>query len=365
MSFSWKSLPRPIVGLSAMDGVSDAAMRQITREIGNPDFMVTEFTSADGLAYGVSKLLRDFYYTPLQRPIIAQIFGANPEKFYIAAVISCALGFDGIDINMGCPADSIAKKGGGASLILNPNLAKDIVRHVQRGVTDWTNGIQLQDIGLTKEFLKLLETRIESNTQDLKPNTRSPLPVSVKTRIGYEKPVTIEWVSHLLETEPAVITLHGRTLEQHYGGEANWEEIGKAAEFVHDQSDRTLLFGNGDLTTPESIVSHIKDYSVDGVWIGRAAMGNPWIFKQYQDFVNTGSYAEPTTAERFEVAIRHAQIFEELNNTVFAADPYPFLNMRKHLGWYVKGFPNASEVRQKLFQTNSAEEVEALLSTLS
>lgn len=366
MPFSWKSLPRPVVGLSAMDGVSDAAMRQITSEVGHPDFMVTEFTSADGLAYGVSKLLRDFYYTPAQRPMIAQIFGANPEKFYVAAVISCALGFDGIDINMGCPADSIAKKGGGASLILNPSLAKDIVRHTQRGVSDWTNGIELKDIGLTPAFQKLLAERIYlSELSSERQTDRSPLPVSIKTRIGYEKPVTIEWVSHLLETEPAVITLHGRTLEQQYGGEANWEEIGKAAEFVHSETDKTLLFGNGDLTTPESIVSHIKEYSVDGVWIGRAAMGNPWIFKQYQDFVKTGSYAEPTTEERFEVAIRHAQIFEELNNTVFAADPYPFLNMRKHLGWYVKGFPNASEVRQKLFQTNSASEVAVLLQSLS
>lgn len=341
-----------------MDGVSDAAMRQITKEISNPDFMVTEFTSADGLVHGVSKLLRDFYYTPMQRPIIAQIFGAYPEKFYAAAVIACELGFDAIDINMGCPADSIAKKGGGASLILNPSLAKTIVRHVQQGVQDYVNGIQIESLELPENFVQQIKQQSSEN------QLRSPLPVSVKTRIGYEKPVTIEWVSHLLETEPAVITLHGRTLEQHYGGEANWEEIGKAAEFVHEQTDKTLLFGNGDLTTPEQIVSHVKDYEVDGVWIGRAAMGNPWIFKQYQDFITTGSYAEPTVEERFAVAIRHAKIFEDLNHTVFVNDPYPFLNMRKHLGWYIKGFPNATEVRQKLYQTNSANEVEKLLRTL-
>ncbi len=366
MAFDWFSLPRPIVGLSAMDGVTDAAMRQITKEVSDPTFMVTEFTSADGLAYGVSKLLRDFYFTPAQRPLIAQIFGADPEKFYIASVICCYLGFDGIDINMGCPADSIAKKGGGASLILNPPLAKEIVRHVQRAVEDWTNGIQIEDVHLKPEFEKLLKDRISLSPDDssLSTRSRSPLPISIKTRIGYDHPVTVEWVKHLLEVSPAVITLHGRTLEQHYGGEANWDEITKASEYVHSQTKQTLLFGNGDLTTPEQIVEKTKASRVDGVWIGRAAMGNPWIFKQYRQFLAAGSYDSPSLDERFEVAIRHAEIFEQYNRTAFADDPYPFLNMRKHLGWYVKGFPNATEARAKLFQSNSPDDVRTILQSI-
>lgn len=359
MSFDWKNLPRPIVGLSAMDGVSDAAMRQITKEVGNPTFMVTEFTSADGLAYGVNKLLRDFFYTPEQRPLIAQIFGADPSKFYIAGVICCYLGFDGIDINMGCPADSIAKKGGGASLILNPPLAKEIVKQVQQAVLDWTNGIQIKDLHVKPEFEKLLTDRVPHA-----PTIRTALPISIKTRIGYEAPITVEWVKHLLELEPAVITLHGRTLEQHYGGEANWEEIAKASVYVHEQTDKTLLFGNGDLDSPEKIVHRINESGVDGAWIARATMGNPWLFSQYREFIATGTYTEPTLEERFAVAIRHAEIFEEFNQTVFAYDPYPFLNMRKHLGWYVKGFPNATEVRARLFQCNSALDVKAVLESL-
>lgn len=362
--FSWSSLKKPVVGLSAIDGVSDAAMRQITALYGKPDFLVTEFTSADGVVHGVRRLLRDLYYTPEQRPIIAQIFGVQPEKFYTCAVICCFLGFDGIDINMGCPADSIAKKGGGATLINNPPLAKEIINAVKKGVQDYTNGIELNALGLPEEFVDTLKTRIQHH-QDTDPTRnweRTTKPVSVKTRIGYEKTVTTEWVSHLLEAQPALITLHGRTLEQHYGGTANWEEIAKGAQLAH-QTD-TLLFGNGDLDSPESIVSHIKDYGVDGAWIARAAMGNPWIFAQYKDFVATGSYQEPTTQERFKVAIEHAQFFEKLNSTVFSQDPYLFLNMRKHLGWYVKSFPNASEVRTKLFQMNSAAEVENLLSSM-
>lgn len=369
MSFSWANLPRPIVGLSAMDGITDAAMRQITKEIGRPAFEVTEFTSSDGLAYGVSKLLRDFYYTGSQRPIIAQIFGANPEKFYVAAVLCCYLGFDGIDINMGCPADSVSKKGGGAYLIKEPELAKDIVRHVKRGVTDWMNGITLENLGMNSDFLKLVEERIDLHLKDstISPDwytTRPSLPVSVKTRIGYEKPVTEEWVQHLLEVEPAVITLHGRTLEQHYGGKANWDEISKASTLIHDSGSPTLLFGNGDLDTPEKIVSQIKTSNVDGVWIGRATMGNPWIFSQYQQYISHGQYTLPTWEDRKVALLAHYKLFEDYNHTIFANDPYPVLNMRKHMGWYVKGIPNASEIRQKLYQTNNFYDVQAILNSV-
>lgn len=359
MTFSWAGLPKPIIGLSAMDGVTDAAMREITKIHGNPDFMVTEFTSADGIVHGVQKLLRDFYYTANQRPIIAQLFGANPTTFYTAAIICCFLGFDGIDINMGCPADSIAKKGGGASLILNPKLAKEIVTAVQRGVVDWTNGIELRTLGLPSEFVVALQKR----ASNIDHSVRQRLPISVKTRIGYNRPITREWVSRLLEMNLSVITLHGRTLEQQYSGAASWEEIAKGAALAHQT--KTLLFGNGDLTKPEQIVERVKQTQVDGVWIGRAAMGNPWIFTQYRSYKDRGIYDEPTIDERFHVALEHAQLFEKLNSTEFANDPYPFLNMRKHLGWYVKGFENATAVRAKLFQANTAVDVEKILSTLT
>lgn len=359
MTFSWTDLPKPIIGLSAMDGVTDAAMREITKKYGNPDFMVTEFTSADGIVHGVQKLLRDFCYTANQRPIIAQLFGANPSTFYTASIICCYLGFDGIDINMGCPADSIAKKGGGASLIQNPKLAKEIVDAVHHGIADWANGIELHSLGLPSEF----EDALQKRATNIDHSVRQSVPISVKTRIGYDKPVTHEWVSHLLEMDLAVITLHGRTLEQHYSGTANWEEIAKGAALAHQT--KTLLFGNGDLTKPEQIVERVKQTQVDGVWIGRAAMGNPWIFTQYRSYKETGIYDEPTIHERFRVALEHAQLFERLNKTEFTNDPYPFLNMRKHLGWYVKGFENATAVRAKLFQANTADDVENILSTLS
>lgn len=346
MAFSWNNLPKPVIGLSAMDGITDAAMREITKQVGNPDFMVTEFTSADGIVHGVAKLLRDFYYTPSQRPIIAQIFGTNPETFYKTAIICCFLGFDGIDINMGCPADSVAKKGGGACLIQTPQLAQKLIRAVQIGVTDWENGKNITELGLPTEFIKLLKLRIKNI------ESRNKLPVSVKTRIGFDKPDTQNWVHALLETNPAVITVHGRTLEQQYSGKANWEEIAKAVQIA--KGSGTLIFGNGDLTSQEVIHRRIAESGVDGVWVARAAMGNPWIFTNIT----------PTTKERFSVALKHCEIFEEFNRTVFASDPYPFLNMRKHLGWYVKDFPNAALIRAKLFQTNNSNEVKQVLDSV-
>ena len=328
--FSWNNLPKPIVGLSAMDGVTDAAMRHITKVHGNPDFMVTEFTSAEGLARGISKLMRDLYFTPIQHPIIAQIFGSNPDAFYTAARICCDLGFDGIDINMGCPANSAVSRGGGAALIKTPELAKKIINQVKKATSDWCN-----------------ETG------------GNILPVSVKTRTGYDKPVTEEWIKHLLETEPAVITLHGRTLEQHYGGEADWEEIGKAVNLV--KPTNTLLFGNGDLKSGADILSRINQYSVDGVWVGRAAMGYPWIFESWRQVRSGNPELEIDFKTKCSVALEHVRLFEELNKTAFLEDPLPFLNLRKHLGWYVRGAPNAAELRAKLFQTHSIEEIEQIL----
>lgn len=349
MESFWHKLERPIVGLAAMDGVTDASMREITAIHGHPDFMVTEFTSADGIIRGVTRILRDFYFTKKQRPIVAQIFGANPEAFRKTAIICCYLGFDGIDLNMGCPAESVTQKGGGAALINTPKLAQELISAVKQGISEYINGITLESLDLSPEFIALILKRAELNQRG---NTRIAPAISVKTRLGYDKPVIHEWIGNLLEMDLDVITLHGRTLNQHYGGQANWEKIAEAAQMVHQT--KTLIFGNGDLQTHAQIYEQIKKYGVDGAWIGRAAMGNPWIF--------TGH--EPSKEERFAVALEHAHIFEEFNRTVYSDDPLPFLNMRKHLGWYIKGFPDASTLRLKLFQTNNSEEVAWILSEL-
>ncbi len=244
----WSQLPKPIIGLSPMDGVTDQAYRHVQKNHGQPDLIVTEFTSAEGLSRNAIKLLDDFIYDETQRPVVAQIFGKEPESFRITALMACYLGFDGIDINMGCPAKNVSQHGSGAALIRTPELAQEIVRETKAGVQDWVNGKTLDECpslkGPTKRLIMSRHKQLPAVYQE-----RKEIPVSVKTRVGFDVPIVEEWIPRLLEVEPAAISLHGRTLKQLYAGEANWEEIAKAAEIVHQT--QTLILGNGDLTSME------------------------------------------------------------------------------------------------------------------
>ncbi len=336
MANFWHTLPAGFIGLSPMDGVTDCAFRTISKKHGNPDVMYTEFTSVEGIAHGATRLLRDFLYEETQRPIIAQVFGHTPRDFYTSTIVVCELGFDAIDINMGCPMKNIASQGSGAALIRTPKLAQEIIRSVQQAVIDWSNGKTLDDIDLTDEMKSVLSQRKVSR-QD-----KEPLPVSVKTRIGYDNPVIEEWIPNLLEMKPVAIAIHGRTLKQAYSGQAQWEFIGKAVELAKDSD--TLMIGNGDVKSVAHARERIRDYGVDGVLIGREAFGNPWIFKE----------KIPTASERFSVAIEHVELYEKLHSHEAF---YQFIPMRKHLGWYIKDMPRAAEIRQQLFSSHTAEEV--------
>jgi tRNA-dihydrouridine synthase len=339
----WATLTKPIIGLSPMDGVTDFPMRQITKKYGQPAVIYTEFTSVEGVCHGATSLLKDFLFDELQRPIIGQIYGTTPSFFRQTALVLCQLGFDGIDINMGCPAKNVAHAGAGAALIRTPKLAQEIIRQTQAGIEDWLNGQTADDCpDITPAIAELVATR----HAQLPPfyQTRRRLPVSVKTRIGFDQPVIDSWIPTLLELEPAAIALHGRTLKQQYGGLASWEQIGKAAHLVHAHS-QTLLLGNGDVKSLAQAQENIATYSTDGALIGRAAMGNPFVFAPDQ--------MPQTSQELFQVAYEHAQLFE----ASFGQDErYNFLPMRKHLGWYVHDIPQASQIRQAIYRTNSSQE---------
>ncbi|MBX5451975.1 tRNA dihydrouridine synthase, partial [Thermogemmatispora sp.] len=320
----WETIPQPIVGLAPMDGVTDAPCRTMHGLYGRPDLVITEFTNVEGLWRGSDRIFRDFLYTPAERPVVAQIFGNNPESFYRAAHVVCELGFDGVDINMGCPAKSVASRGGGAALIRTPELAKEIIRATQRGVRDWANGQTLEDLGMEPERIQRIRQMNEERIRiwgDQPRSERRLIPVSVKTRLGYDSIVIKDWVQHLLETEPFAISLHGRTLVQHYKGEANWEAIATAAEIVR-QTD-TLILGNGDIHSLYEAAKRIRETGVHGVLIGRASLGNPWIFRdreRMKSLLQAG--LEPTEAdlpppnpsreERLLMALEHARIYTRL-----------------------------------------------------
>lgn len=359
----WQHLPRPIIGLSPMDGVTDAPYRYIQKKYGKPDIILTEFTAAEGISRNAIKLLRDFLFDEAERPVVAQIFGKEPRSFRITALILCYLGFDGIDINMGCPAKSVEHHGSGAALIRTPKLAQEIIRETMQGVQDWVNGMTLDAYPDLKQKTKQI---ILSRHKQLPPQyqERRAIPVSVKTRVGYDHPVVEEWIPYLLEMEPAAISLHGRTLKQLYSGEANWDEIAKAAELVHQTP--TLILGNGDITSVQQAYDRINATGVDGVLVGRATFGNPWILRDlvtYRELTSQreeNSFAEylPTIDDRIEVACDHARTFTR----IFPEEG--FLPMRKNLAWYIKGLPNAGEYRAALVQANSAQEAIDLLQPL-
>lgn len=342
-----------------MDGVTDQPYRYIAKKVGQPDLIITEFTAAEGLSRNAQKLLQDFEYDESQRPIVAQIFGKDPESFRTAALIAGYLGFDGVDINMGCPAKSVQQSGSGAALIENPRLASRIIRATQAGLEDFAAGKKLEKITTLKS--KMI-AQIYSRHQQLPENYQKSrhLPLSVKTRIGVSEPITKNWITHLAQHELAAISLHGRTLKQMYTGQADWTEIAIAVEIAHEAG--ILLLGNGDVNSVTSAANKIERSGVDGILVGRATFGNPWILSQLINWRQNREKADfkpenPTLAQKILVALEHGQIHEQFR-------PGFFLPMRKHLAWYIKDFPNASDYRVKLMQANSASEVKEILKPL-
>jgi len=355
-----------------MDGVTDAPFRSITAKYGKPDINITEFTSVEGICAGATKTLAAFLYGENERPVVAQLFGSTPEAFYKATFVVCELGFDGVDINMGCPAGSIASKGAGAALIRTPEIAKEIVRKTRQACEDFGAGKTIEEVGLPQDIIdwvrqhpngkplpnsdQNLQTmdqlaKVTPSIEQIRTNNapkipRKVLPVSLKTRIGYDQITIEEWVKHLLEVEPVNISIHGRTLKQGYSGKADWEAIGRAATIIH-QTNTTVL-GNGDLQNIGDALEKIEKYGTDGALIGRAAFGNPWLFKN----------EEATVTQRLDTAKEHSALHQNLFGERL------FMPMRKHLSWYCKGFVGAAEIRQKLMTTKNAAEVEKILAEI-
>lgn len=350
-----------------MDGVTDAPNRTMHGLYGRPDVVLTEFTNVEGLWRGSDRIFRDFLYTPAERPVVAQIFGCRPEYFYKAAHVVCELGFDGLDINMGCPASSIANHGGGAALIRMPETAKEIIRASQQGVRDWANGQTLEDLEMEPQRIQRIRQMNEERVRiwgDSAKTERCLLPVSVKTRLGYDSIVITDWVQELLELEPHVIALHGRTLMQHYKGEANWDAIAAAAEIVRKTD--TLIFGNGDIHSLYEAAQRIRTTGVHGVLIGRATFGNPWLFREREklkEMLKTGINPtpedlpdpQPTREERLLMALEHARVHAKLKGEDH------FIELRKHMGWYLGHFPGAKRIRNELVRIHSLADVERII----
>lgn len=303
-----------------MADVTDCAFRQIIAKYGKPDVFWTEFVSADGLAHPIAreKLLIDFIYGENERPIVAQIFGSKPENIKTAAALCKELGFDGIDINMGCPDKSIEKQCSGAAMIKNPALAREVIRAAKEG--------------------------------------GGGLPVSVKTRIGYNKNEIETWIPELLKEDIAVLTVHLRTRKEMSDVPAHWDLMKRVVEIRDALKKDTLILGNGDATDIEDAKKKVADTGCDGVMLGRAIFGNPWLF----------AGKVPTVEEKLRVMVEHTKLFEEKlgNNPLrqgFGGSGKNFAIMKKHYKAYCNGFDGAKELRVKLMETETAAQVEEVV----
>ena len=307
----------PIICLAPMADVTDCAFRQIIAIYGKPDVFWTEFVSADGLAHPKAreKLLIDLKYGENERPIVAQIFGAKPENIQEASALCKELGFDGIDINMGCPDKSIEKQCAGAAMIKNPELAREIIGAAKRGAAG--------------------------------------LPISVKTRIGYNKNELETWIPELLKEDIAVLTVHLRTRKEMSDVPAHWDLMKRIVEIRDELQVDTFILGNGDVVDTDDARKKCEETGCDGVMLGRAIFGNPFLFaKEKRPELVEGQ----SEKEKLKVMLEHTKLFEKMLGTY-----KNFAIMKKHYKAYVNGFDGAKELRMKLMETTNADEVEILV----
>lgn len=308
----WSKLKRPFFVMAPMANVTDTAFRTLFVKYGKPDVIWTEFVSADGLcSSGRDVLLRDLAFSNAERPIVAQLFSSDPDKMFEAAQLIEKLGFDGLDINMGCPDRSIERQGAGASHIKDPSLAKEIIKSARLGAPS--------------------------------------LPISVKTRIGYNKNEINTWIRDLLNEKLTALTVHLRTRKEMSDVPAHWELMPEIIRLRDEISPKTLIIGNGDVYSMEEAHKRVRESGCDGVMIGRGIFGNPWFF-------NGSSVSDIPPKERLLVMLEHVKLFDKL-----LSDIKNFSIMKKHFKAYVSGWDGARELRVKLMDAKNLKEVKVIV----
>jgi nifR3 family TIM-barrel protein len=329
----WEKLKKPIMVIAPMADVTDVAFRQMFAKYGKPDVMWTEFVSCDGLVMAPHHLVRgkhpkkispqeilwrDLKYFENERPIVAQIFSSNFKMMKQAAYLVTKAGFDGIDINMGCPAKAIQKQESGAALIKNPKRAVGIIKAAKKGI---------------KKACR------EMNKEEI--------PLSVKTRIGYNKDTMEEWTTTLLKQNIAVLSIHARTKKEMSKVPAHWNRIKDAVQIRDSLGVETLILGNGDIKDLEDATKKVKESGCDGAMIGRGVFGNPYFF--------SGNKEERDEREKLKTMVEHTYLFEKY------LDHKNFNIMKKHYKAYVNGFSGAKELRLQLMNAKNGKEVESIV----
>jgi tRNA-dihydrouridine synthase len=313
-----KALPRPFFVLAPMDDVTDTVFRQIVADCAPPDLFFTEFVNVDGLqSEGRERLIGKVRFTPKERPIIAQVWGKNPENFKKTAAELVDMGFAGIDINMGCPQKVVVGNGCCSALINNRELAQEIIQAVQEGVA-------------------------------------GRVPVSVKTRLGWNS-VDYTWHEFLLGQNLAMLTIHGRTRSEMSAVPAHWDAINEIRKLRDRIAPDTIIVGNGDVLTREQGLALAHEYSLDGVMIGRGVFQDPFVFAEHSPW--------ETYSREQKIALyqKHVGLFAD----TWEHGDRRVAMLNKFCKIYVNGFDGAKELREQLMAAESTAELLGFLQAAS
>lgn len=309
----WQTLERPIFILAPMEDVTDTVLRQVIAHCGKPAVFFTEFTNVEGMFSKGEKLVNQrLQYTEIERPLVAQIWGAHPENFFRAAKKLIEMGFDGIDLNMGCPASGVRQRGVCSGLINNRSLAKEIIDATKEGAA----GI---------------------------------IPVSIKTRLGF-RAIDFSWIQFVLEQQPAVLTVHARTVSEMSKVPAHWDKMKTVTEMRNAMQSKTLIIGNGDIKSLSEARQKVAAVGADGAMIGRGIFDNPYLFAE------NVILSEKTPQEKMHLLLDHLQLWQDT-----WGETKHFPTLRKFFKVYANGFPGAQELRMQLMEVQNPEETRQLV----
>ena len=311
----WNELHKPIYILAPMEDVTDTVLRQVIARCGKPAVFFTEFTNVEGMfSKGERHVIHRLRYTEAERPLVAQIWGSYPENFFKAAKKLIDMGFDGIDLNMGCPASGVMQRGACSGLINNRPLAKEIIDATKEGAA----GI---------------------------------IPVSIKTRLGFRS-IDFSWIAFVLEQQPAVLTVHARTVSEMSKVPAHWDKLKTVVDMRNEMNSTTLIIGNGDVKSLGDAQQKVSAIGADGAMIGRGIFDNPFLFS------DTTTLSDKTTQEKMQLLLDHMHLWID---TWGENKHFPIL--RKFFKVYANGFPGAQDLRIQLMETQSPEETEQVVAS--
>lgn len=319
MPHFWKTLKgagKPITILAPMEEVTDVVFRTLISQLGRPDIFFTEFTSVEGInSIGQAKVIHRLRYDSTERPIVAQMWGTTPEHYKKAAELAVAMGFDGLDINMGCPVPKVIKRGACSALIKNSTLAAEIVAATKEGLA-------------------------------------GRIPLSIKTRLGFGTIQTEEWIGFVLhKLKPEALTVHLRTVKELSEPPPHWEEMPKIIEMRNTFAPETVVIGNGSLSSMQEIREKVAMTGMDGGMVGRGIFHNPWLFSE-RDVGNI------TPRQRLETLLQHTQKF-----VMTWGVEKNFAVLKRFFKIYCNGFVGAKELRVRLMETSTLDEVQTIVNS--